>query len=118
MLILLAFVSSAAVSLLVRFPEPESHDEFSYLLSAGTFTHGRVSNPTHPLWMQFESFHVIQQPSYASKYAPAQGLFLAIGQVTGGHPVVGVWLSAALACAGLYWMLLAWAPPGGRCSAA
>jgi hypothetical protein len=35
---------------------------------------------------------------------------LALGQVIGGHPIVGVWISMGLAYAATYWMLLGWLP--------
>jgi hypothetical protein len=96
------------VAALIREPIPRTHDEFSYRLMGETFAQGRVANPTPPAPEFFDTFHVLARPVYASKYFPGQGVFLALGQNLTGHPAVGIWLSSALACAAITWMLQAW----------
>lgn len=107
----IAFAGSGLVAWLVIWPEPRVHDEFGYLLTGDTFARGRLTNPTHPLWQHFESFHIFHEPTYAAKYPPAQGASIALGTLLTGEPLVGIWLGGAFMCAAICWMLYAFVSP-------
>jgi hypothetical protein len=97
---------------LLPTPSPAAMDEFSYLLLSDTFAHGRLANPTSPMWAHLESPLVLWHPTHVGIYPPAQGLFMAVGQVLLGHPYWGVWLSVGIMCAAICWMLQAWVGEG------
>src|SRR5580658_919517 len=92
-------------------PTPDIYDEFGHLLVADTLRHFRLANPPHSLHQFFETFFVLQEPTYSSIYPIGQGLTLAIGRMLFDAPWAGVLLSTAALCALCYWMLRAWTTP-------
>ena len=110
---LLALGLRLALLPILPIPVPEVHDEYSHLLLADTLAHARLANPTHPMWIHFETFHVNWHPTYASMYYPGHALFLAFGQVFLGNPFWGVVLSSGLMCASICWALQGWTCPPG-----
>lgn len=104
-----ATIGMAAAALLtwVSIPAPQVHDEFSYLLGADTLLHGRLANPTPEHWEALQTFHVVMEPAYASKYPLGTSIFLAAGWILVGVPIAGLWLAAGLCAAAIAWMLAA-----------
>src|SRR5579862_2797462 len=49
-------------------PTAMGADDFSYLLLGDTLSHFRLTNPTHPFHRFFETYFVLQEPSYSSIY--------------------------------------------------
>jgi hypothetical protein len=92
-------------------PAPIVYDEFGHLLVADTLSHLRLANPAHPMRQFFETFFVLQTPSYASIYPLGQGIVLWIGRAIFGLAWAGVLISTAAMCALCYWMLRAWISP-------
>ena len=110
-LVLFWTVCRLAVLWHTGIPQPKFQDEFSYLLGADTFAHGRLANPPPALGEFFESPHELVRPVYASKYPPGQALFLALGQRLFGSAFYGVLIGNVLMLFTFCLMLYAWVPP-------
>ncbi len=93
-------------------PTPDLYDEFGHLLVADTLRHWRLANPPHAMHRFFETFFVLQQPTYSSIYPIGNGLMLALGWTLLGLPWAGVLVSVAALCGLCYWMLRGWVTPG------
>jgi hypothetical protein len=93
-------------------PTPDVYDEFSHLLVADTLRHFRLTNPPHALRQFFETFFILQYPTYSSIYPIGPGLALGIGWSVFGLPWAGVLLAVAAFCSLCYWMLRGWTTPG------
>jgi hypothetical protein len=92
-------------------PRPAIHDEFGFLLTADTFAHGRMANPTPPLWKPLQTMHIFFTPTYQSQYPIGYPAVLAAAQVAFKNPWWAVYLTTALMCGAITWMLQAWMPP-------
>jgi hypothetical protein len=113
--VVVVFTALVARALLLPFvgvPAPRVNDEFGHLLTADTFSHYRLTNPTPACWEHFETFHVNIQPTYHSMYPVGQGLALAFGQMLFHEPWIGVYLSTSLMCGAIFWTLRSFFPTG------
>jgi hypothetical protein len=106
-----AFLLRLAILPFCPVPLPFVPDDFSFLLAADTFAHGRLTNPTPAMWTHFETIHITMFPTYQSMYFPSTGLLLAVGKALFGNPWIALLCASALMCAAICWMLQAWLPP-------
>lgn len=107
-----ALLLRAAILPLFPAPLPTVPNDFSFMLAADTFAHGRLTNPTPALWTHFENIDITVQPTYMSMFFPGWGLAMASGQFLFGNPWIASLCFDALMCAAICWMLQAWLPPG------
>ena len=114
MLLLAALPVILRLALLVHHPVPvpDLYDEFGHLLVADTLRHWRLANPPHPMRQFFETFFVLQRPTYSAIYPIGNGLAMAIGWTLFGSPWAGVLMGTGAFCAFCYWMLRGWVSPG------
>lgn len=94
-----------------QVPTPDIYDEFGHLFVADTLLHFRLANPTHAMHRFFETFFILQEPTYSSIYPVGQGTMLALGRAISGFPWAGVLLSTSAFAALCYWMLRGWTTP-------
>jgi hypothetical protein len=108
---LIALIALAAAALrTMSFGEPHPPwfmDDFGYLIEADTFFHGRLANPMHPMHRYFETFFILQTPSYSAIYPPGLPLLLALGRLLFGRPIFGLWIGCAAAAVALSWAVAA-----------
>jgi hypothetical protein len=82
---------------------PAYHDEYSYLFQAETFLAGRISFPSPAAPRLFDQMHVLNEGSFASRYFPGAGLWMA-PFVAAGHPYWGQWLAGAICAVLTFWI--------------
>jgi 4-amino-4-deoxy-L-arabinose transferase-like glycosyltransferase len=79
--IAIAILSTAYLYATARYQHrdfsPILHDEYSYLIQAKMLSSGHFWLPKHELSDFFDSFHIITDRAYASKYGPGTALFYA-----------------------------------------
>jgi hypothetical protein len=92
-------------------PTPDIYDEFGHLFVADTLRHFRLANPALAMHRFFETFFILQEPTYSSIYPIGQGVMLAIGRAISGYPWAGVLLSTSAFASLCYWMLRGWTTP-------
>ena len=93
--IVAVMLGRAALLPILPIPRPGIHDEFAFLLTTDTFLHGRLTNPTNPMWVHFEMFHTFHVPTYQSQYPIGYPVVMAAAWALFGNPWWGVFVTTA-----------------------
>jgi len=109
--LILYILSFNLIFFIAQKPVASIYDEQSYIFQAQTFLEGRLVNPTPPHWEHFQTFFIVPEPYFVSKFPPGQALFMAFGKLISGEFIVGIWIIFILACIATYWMLLVYVKP-------
>src|SRR5438132_3883719 len=93
LLVVLCIIFSLVISFVVFQDAIVSSDEWSYLIQAHIFSHGRLAVPS-PMHREFFDYvHIVNNGRYYSKYPPGWPCLLAIGVFLGVprlvNPVLG-----------------------------
>ncbi len=94
LLVVLCILFSLVISLVVFQDAIVSSDEWSYLIQAHIFSHGRLAVPS-PMHREFFDYvHIVNNGRYYSKYPPGWPCLLAIGVFLGVPRLVNPLLGA------------------------
>ena len=94
LLVVLCIIFSLVISSVVFQDSIVSSDEWSYLIQAHIFSHGRLAVPS-PMHREFFDYaHIVNNGRYYSKYPPGWPVLLAIGVFLGAPRLVNPLLGA------------------------
>jgi hypothetical protein len=75
---------------------PNSGDEYSYLLSATLFAHGKLYVPSPEPREFFDFFHIINNGRFYGKFPPGWPLLLSVGVLVGAPGVISALLGSGV----------------------
>ena len=94
LLVLLCIIFSLVISVVIFQDSIVSSDEWSYLIQAHIFSHGRLAVPSPVQREFFDHVHIVNNGRYYSKYPPGWPFLLALGVFLGVPRLVNPLLGA------------------------
>ena len=97
---------------LMGLPQPIIADEFSLMLQADTYAHGRLTNPYTSLPPSFSQIYGLISPTYASMYPVLKSAPGAMAEALGLHPWFGILFTMSILVVVIYFLIRRIVPPG------